>query len=206
MATPTGICNIALAHIGAAQIASMDPPDGSVLAGLCARLYPVARREMLEHPWRFALRRAQLALLPEAAGGWDYSYALPSDCVRALRVELTGVLSSVFDETTNEPEIGEGASFVTEGSTLHTNQPEAELLYTADVVDTAAFSPAFGAALAKLLAGYLAGAVIKGREGLSIRASLHGEAARAAENALVVNANKEQLGWNTVPAAVLARR
>ena len=65
MASEVDICNVALGHLGdEAAISAIDPPDGSVQASHCARIYPMARDELIEmHNWRFAVKRKALALL-----------------------------------------------------------------------------------------------------------------------------------------------
>lgn len=51
---------------------------------------------------------------------------------------------------------------------IRTHEPEAVLLYVRDATDTTKYSPMFSTGVAMLLAGYLAGPIIKGREGASI--------------------------------------
>ena len=53
MASEIAICNLALSHLGdAANIASIDPPEGSAQAEHCATFYPIARDSLLEmHDW-----------------------------------------------------------------------------------------------------------------------------------------------------------
>lgn len=169
------ICNTALSHIGAeAQVASISPPDGSVEAGYCARFYPIARRTALEavSP-RFAQQRVTLAEVANASDVWAYAYDLPSDCVRPLRVFngstldalLVGADSTVDYLLTDERS---SADFAVEGTTLRTNEPEAVLLYVFDQTDTTKWTPMFGVGVGMLLAGYLAGPIIKGMEGMRV--------------------------------------
>ena len=64
--TPTvDLCNLALSLVGqSASISSVDPPEGSVYAHLCAQMYPLALGEMLEqHPWGFSTTTQELAPL-----------------------------------------------------------------------------------------------------------------------------------------------
>ena len=60
MADVTGLCNSALAKIGAARITALD--EGSKNANLCAELYERSRDDLLRaHSWNFATARAKLA-------------------------------------------------------------------------------------------------------------------------------------------------
>lgn len=85
--TLTEIANSALVKIGAATI--LDLNDGSVAANTClARINPVRRMVLRMHPWNCALARVSLAPLTSTpAFGFDYSFQLPSDCLRVLAVE-----------------------------------------------------------------------------------------------------------------------
>src|SRR3546814_13239477 len=60
MADVTGICNSALAKIGAARITALG--EASRNASLCAELYDKCRDDLLRaHSWNFATARAKLA-------------------------------------------------------------------------------------------------------------------------------------------------
>ena len=172
MASEIDICNIALSHLGdTATVSSIDPPEGSAQAELCARFYPVARDSLLEmHPWGFSVRRAQLALLSSSVSSWSYCYAVPADAIN-----LIAVLSSdaTNDYSTASP-LGIGQytpqPFVNEtddsgASVIYTNQDDAVLRYAALVTDTTKFSPLFVNALSWHLASFLAGPILKGDVG-----------------------------------------
>lgn len=175
MASAIDVCNTALAHLGSdVLISSIDPPDGSTEAGYCKRFYPIARKEMIEQTeWPFATTRATLAEVTNPSKVWLYAYALPSDCLRPVRVlsmaqdrwfsleaERTGMpLTSLFDEASS-------ANYEIENGVLLTNEPEAVLVYRRDVVDTTRFTPTFVSALSYLLASYLSGPLVRGAEGV----------------------------------------
>ena len=184
MASPLDICNLALAHLGAeANLNSIDPPEGSVEAELCARFYPMARDSLLEaHPWNFATRRALLAQLAGwSFAQWEYAYALPGDCLKVLSVlsseatddyqaSLTG---AVYPEWTAGglalPTVAP-QEFAVETDEdgrviLLTHQADALVRYIALIADTTRFSPIFVMTLSWHLAGMLAGPVLKGSEG-----------------------------------------
>jgi hypothetical protein len=193
MASIIQICNMALSHIGAGPlISSIDPPDGSVEAGYCATFYDLARTELLEPGnWAFSLKRAQLAELTNASEAWTYAYALPSDCLRALRVLSPTIGVTVFtqDEVSLQPDDRYGAQFDIEAQILYSNQTEATLLYARDVTDSARFTASFTSALSYLLASYLAGPIVKGNEGARLGDSLRQRAMAIADLSMAAAAN-----------------
>lgn len=161
MSSDVAICNLALSHLGAdATVASISPPDGSPEAGYCAVFYPLARRTtMAAANWGFARRRASLAELINDSHQWAFKYALPNKCLHPRKVLLAGAV--------DHPDRA-GAPFEFQDGAIYSNQPEAVLIYTADVDDASTFPPDFITALSQVLAGYLAGPVIKGVEGARI--------------------------------------
>lgn len=80
----TGIVNDAAARCGSTErIQSID--GGSTLAKAAKAVWDgVVRSTLADHPWNFALRRVQLNAGPTPAFGFDFSYALPADCLRWL--------------------------------------------------------------------------------------------------------------------------
>jgi len=183
MASPTDICNLALSHLGdEATVASIDPPEGSAQADHCARWYPIARDMLLqEHTWSFATRRIQLAQVAYPYTSWQYAYAKPDDCLKFFAVlppdapndYYAGVppLSRQPFDTRPIPAVSYvPQDFATEidedgNDIIVTNQDQAVGRYVIRVEDTTRFSPIFVEALARLLASYLAGPIIKGAEG-----------------------------------------
>ena len=128
-----GLFNQALALLGGEQLSSVEAPwEDSTLGRLCLNNFPpVLDLALNAHDWSFALCRVTLA---EKAPG---RYALPSDCLRPVRV------------------IG-GRPFVLEGFDLLTPAAPAELLYVRRVEDPALWPPNFRTALAWGLAAVLA--------------------------------------------------
>jgi hypothetical protein len=83
--TQTELVNAALAELGStARIIALD--DGSNSARRAAALWANIVRMLLEqHPWNFALRRAQLnPLSAPPPFGYARAFQLPDDCVRWL--------------------------------------------------------------------------------------------------------------------------
>lgn len=206
MASPVDIVNLGLAHIGAeAQVSAIDPPDGSVEAGYGARFYPLVRKEIIDATGMgFAVKRVALAEVTNPSTVWLYAYALPSDCINALRVLQLAFISAasllaLFDAPSEfQSDIllidnlftERGSSdFEIEGQTLLTNEPDAVLKYTADVVDSTKFPPMMVMAFGMLMASYLAGPIIKGTEGMQIGAKWREAAYTALGRAQASDAN-----------------
>ncbi len=163
MATVVDICNLALSHLGdKATVASIEPPEGSPQASHCSRFYPVARDFMLEaHDWGFNTARVTLADQSSATpppSAWTYAYALPANCLRLLAV-LPPDAGSDDQQQAYVRETAGGTDVI------YCNQENAVARYTWRVPDPTRFSSLFVDAVARLLASYLAGPVIKGDEG-----------------------------------------
>jgi hypothetical protein len=226
MASDVDICNLALGHLGdEANVQAISPtPDGSIQADHCARFYPIARDQMLSgHAWNFASKRVALAVLDtdELPGTWAYAYALPSQCLRALAVIMPVTASlliqtsqfSGFPPIPNTPDDNATQDFVIEALqdgtlAVFTNVYQAELRYIERITDTTKFSPAFTTALARLLASYLAGPIIKGSEGMKVAQAQMGvykqlelPAARSED----ATARKQNLYNNFIPDGLKAR-
>lgn len=168
MASVVDICNTALSHLGdEAEVISIVPPDGTAQSAHCGRFYPIARDKLLEmHPWTFATVRVSLAVVAAGAPSeWAYAYALPTKCLKPHAVYLPDAL----DDARGEDFIVESDA---DGSgVLYTNVADAVLRYTRLVEDSTRFTPGFVVALARLLASYLAGPIVKGTTGIQVAQS-----------------------------------
>ncbi len=216
MASVADICNMALSHVGSStEVVSISPPDGSVEAGLCARFYPIARKEALEsHRWTWCKKRALLAPTTNPSEVWTYAYALPSDCISAARVLQKAsvfdfvwwsfVLPVTADEYKLWTERG-SADFEIEDGVLLTHEPDAVLLYTRDVTDTTKFSATFTSFLSYLLASYLSGPIIKGDAGAKAALQWRQIAARVKGEAASDDANDSSERNDFVPSNIRAR-
>lgn len=219
MASVADICNLALTHVGADnQITSISPPDGSMEAGYCARFYPLARTQTIEDVApAFAKTRVELAQVTNPSTVWTYAYALPSDCLKPLRVLPLSTLSELAASLTGSPvelrawsagmgytEAGTSA-FTIEGGVLLTHEPNAVLVYLRDVTDTTKFGSGFVDALAKRMAGYIAPPIIKGLEGARVGATWHEQARQAVERAAADDANDGAEFIDPTPAGIAAR-
>ena len=201
MASEVDICNLALAHLGDnATVASIDPPEGSAQAEHCARFYPIARDSLLEmHDWRFATRRVLLAQLTTDTWNWTFAYAEPAGVLKLLAV-LPASASSDDDTQEYEAETdGNGTPIIL------TDQEGASLRYVAHVTDTTVFSPLFVDALARLLASYLAGPVIKGDAGVVMAKACLQSFLLALSNAKVSDANQRRARPKHTPDWIAGR-
>jgi len=86
MASVVNICNSALNLLGASTIASLT--DDTKNARLCNQRYePVRNRVFRSHAWNCLHKRLQLAQNSTApVVEYDHAYALPSDCLRVLKI------------------------------------------------------------------------------------------------------------------------
>lgn len=163
MASVVDICNLSLGHLGdAATVASIAPPDGSRQAALCAQFYPVARDQVLEsHTWGFNTVRSTAAPVTNPLSSWQFAYALPSNILNMVSVLPPNV---VHEDRDSEPYIIEqdGAG----NGVVYTNVETATFRYTIRVTDTTKFSASVVVAIARLLAAYLAGPLLKGKVGV----------------------------------------
>ena len=133
MASEVDICNLALTHIGQKSITNLT--DDTQEARVCNLFYSDTRDSLLRsHPWNFAIRRVELALLPTTpAFQFGYEFSLPSDCLRVL-----------FTDSRHD--------FRVEGRKLLSNSDSVKIEYISRVEDTTQFDYGFIDALWTLLA------------------------------------------------------
>ncbi|RKX27484.1 MAG: hypothetical protein DRP45_00945 [Candidatus Zixiibacteriota bacterium] len=138
MASPTDICNIALAHVGSKSI--IDLSDESKRARLCKQFYPVFREELLRaHPWNFAIAEAELAeKVATPLFGFDKIYSLPADFLRLVRLQNRYI------------------DYRLEGGNLHANESPIQIKYVQIIEDSERFDSSFTLALSYRLASALA--------------------------------------------------
>ena len=143
MATNIDICNLALAHLGEAQIVSL--VEDNARAAACNLRYAFVRDEVLRaHRWNFAQKRAgNIAQLTVPAFGWAASYLLPDDCLRVC--EFNG---------TEEGQII-GNEYIIEGRAILTNATTVNIVYISREEDVSKYDSIFINALALKLAAAL---------------------------------------------------
>ena len=115
MASIVDMCNSALNLLGASTISALT--DDSKNARLCNQRYePVRNRVFRSHAWNCLHKRVQLAQNTTAPViEYDYAYALPSDCLRVLKIN-NGTTDSI--STTLDYKI-EGRNIVTDIDTVY---------------------------------------------------------------------------------------
>jgi hypothetical protein len=192
MTTAVSICNLALGHLGdGATVSSIDPPEASSQAEYCAQFYPIARDQMLElHDWNFATRRIAAALLAtDPWTQWRFAYEVPSDALRVFSVLPSDAVDDQIGpdyQATATPTAYLGPQETAQDFEIETdaagrrvllcNVEDAILRYTVPVTDTTRFSPLFVTALSYLLAGYLAGPILKGETGRNVAGAMSQQA------------------------------
>lgn len=207
---------MALSHFGSETVVtSLNPPDGSVEAGHCKRFFALARKEALElATFTWAKKRAALASVDNPSTVWTYAYALPQDCLSPVRVlQQATVQDWLFwpggsvvtqDDIRVFTERG-SADFEVEGQALLTHEADAVLLYTRDVTDLTKFTATFLSGFSYLLASYLAGPLIKGKEGAAAGRELRAAARDVLTGAAVQDANGSSERSDFVPAHIQVR-
>jgi hypothetical protein len=148
MPSKTNVCNLAIAHLGEGKMIANVDTDQSEEAAACRQVYELALRATLrEYPWPFAKKIEALGLVEtEPTAEWGYSYTLPPDCIRALRI-LSGDRND--DAQSKEPYwIMYGAS----SSLIYSDLAEADLEYVYFCEDVLRYPPDFIIALSYRIA------------------------------------------------------
>lgn len=138
------IINLALARLGTAPVQALD--EGSASANAARMFYDPARKATLrDYNWNFALKVTNLSRLADASGDFDYTYAMPADCIRVIRLRRRD-----FSEG------NEGVAFATRGKTIVTDEGDAVAEYVADIEDPVMFDDKFVEAMSYRLASDMA--------------------------------------------------
>lgn len=135
------ICNLAIAHLPASPIVSID--ESSMEARECRRFYPHVVADMLggAHDWSFANARVLLAQLAtnDRSSEWAYAYALPANLGNPIRVlpdfDSLGIAIPVplpgqpYAEAWSLHGLFVETPYIIEGTTLYSNVETATLEY-----------------------------------------------------------------------------
>ncbi len=213
MATVVDIANLALSRLGdRATVTSISPPEGSAQADHVARFWPMARNTALEAaPWRFATGRAAPSLTSYETGNWAYAYFLPTDCLLVRRVmPPTSATNSgaIFDADAVVDAWDIRFDVETDDTgrkVLLTDQEDAVVVYTRQVVDPSKYTTAFTDAVARLLESYLAGSVIKGQAGAKAAQLAYNAYMGLIAKAAVAEINQSNTRRDYTPSAMAAR-
>lgn len=214
MASAVQICNLALSYLGDdAAVTSIRPPDGSPESQMCATFYPIAVSAMLElFDWSFATKKARLApLATEDSFGWKGVFAVPSDCIRAIRVrdkdDFYAYDRDAYPHVGDYRifRVGQDCAFGIEGDRLYTNARSPMLTYITSEVNEARFTPLFTTALAYYLASMIAGARVKGKEGQTIAKSIDERFRVALSEAKTKDASRQRVRLPFTPTWLRVR-
>jgi hypothetical protein len=200
MATEVEICNLALSHIRAQSINSLN--ESSFQAQQCKLKYPIARDFVLEDfKWGFATTIKPLAVLSDkTVFNWKFVYQYPTDCLRIDRcipnIEYYAQdTSSVaprdrFEYDDYMPDIDAPVDYKVmylDGSkVIVSNEEDLRAEYRFKVENTALFPSSFVMSLSHLLAAELAVPIIGGDAGRAYRSdemTLYGNYAASAASA-----------------------
>lgn len=151
--TEVEVCNQALLYTGTGQTIN-SLTENTMESRACKVHSGKTRVALLQaFPWKFATKRATLALLAgEARTGWAYTYELPSDCISPRFLWAGSRMPNAIDKIPFDIETVSAASGAVAGLCLLTDQKAAELIYTADVRTVSLWSPLFVDAVAWALA------------------------------------------------------
>lgn len=171
MTSVVDVCNMALTHIRAGTINSLD--ESSVQAKQCKLFYPILRDQMLQDsPWQFATAVKPLSLLVHDLHQWAFTYQYPSDClfINAVRPDLTAVTVDTRAQYSYTREIDhrDPAKITVpyevqnlDGvKVIGTNYPNVRIDYRVKIEDPNLFSNNFTLALSHLLASTIAVSII----------------------------------------------
>ena len=143
------IVNLALSRLGESPIASLE--EQSPVAVAANQQYDPARRAALRnYNWVFSLRRKELSRLANSVEGvYKYTYQLPADCLRPVRL-ITGAEGV-------PPDDGGATGFEPVGNRqICCDEERALLEYVADITDPTLFDDLFVESLSYRLAAGLA--------------------------------------------------
>ncbi len=192
--TDVDICNRALSRLGTrATISALD--ENSVEARTASIWYAATRDTLLRvHDWNFARRRVTLAEQGAAPTEWAFRYAVPTDCVRLLRLA-----SANPDMDSIRFEVAGDAT----GRFVLCDEPAAEAVYTARVDDPNLYDAGFASALVEQIAAHIAYPITQKTE-TAVRLAQLARAALADAMAADVNEADSATG-DRVPDWIAAR-
>ena len=148
MASVVNMCNSALNLIGASTISALT--EDTKNARLCNQRYePVRNRVFRGHNWNCLIKRVELARNSTApVMEYTYSYALPSDFLRVLKIH-NGTTDSIASDL----------DYKVEGKNIVTNQTTVYLAYIALDTDPNNYDTYLREAISHQLAADLAYAI-----------------------------------------------
>lgn len=160
--SPIDICNQALAHLGDRTITRLDDTAATedALVRYCAQFYRNARQEVLAaHRWSFAKHTVALNRLANATIiGHTYAHERPADMLRLIRLVPGSELKDANGAVTGLSYESMGIdNFKIVDTQIWSDYEFLAIEYVRDVDNPTTWTPHFRAAVARLLASYLAG-------------------------------------------------
>lgn len=157
MASNIEIVNMALTMLGAATISSLTQANARARAA--NTIFNATRDEVLRAgDWNFALITAPLAVLADdeddddAVDGWTYAYAMPTKCLRVVRIFSDSEGLDIKDpakwRAMKTP--------TTKQQAIYTDVVDAQAEYVMRIEDASQFDASFVSAFAAKLAAKLA--------------------------------------------------
>ncbi len=153
----TGICNMALAHVGISKTIGDVDTEKSSEAARCRLFYDHCLELLLEMQiWGFAKEEVRLQLLGGTAPeGWEYWYKYPNTAILAAKIKnprarQETLAQKIPFEVRNIPD---GSGY---GKAILTDESEAVLVYNKLITDVNLFSATFRQGLSFLLASHIA--------------------------------------------------
>ena len=148
MASVVNICNSSLNLLGASTISALT--EDTKNARLCNQRYePVRNRVFRGHNWNCLIKRVQLAAnSTDPVVEYAKSYALPSDCLRVLKIH-NGTTDSIASDL----------DYKIEGKNIVTDQTTVYLVYVALDTDPNNYDAYLREAISHQLAADLAYAI-----------------------------------------------
>ena len=169
MPSEVSICNIALDHIGRAQISSLD--EASAEAQTCSRHYGLARDAVLtKYNYRFLRGLRSLAQLTvnDRSNAWAYAYAMPTDVLRVRRVmpliEGSELLTDAYPYGASGEMVEARIPYELEGGNIYCDVEAAVLEYSRSGVDATAYAQPVADAISNELAARIAYPLTRDRQ------------------------------------------
>ena len=186
MASRVDVYNMALGHCGNSSTIASDE-ERSPERVICARFFDTALDSLLawrSTDWRFAQTSVALADLGNPPTNWQFRYAYPNDCIRAMYLVLPGMRNPP-NELRPPFQIEYGGS----ARAILSDMPEAELRYIRRITAIERLPAPVINALSLWLAYFIAMPLTKDR---ALKQDLLAEADRACQEAMAYTLNEQQ--------------
>lgn len=207
MPSEVSICNIALDHIGKAQISSLS--EATAEAQVCSRHYALARDSVLtKFNYRFLRGLQSLALLSvnDRSNAWGYAYSLPTNLLKVRRVmpevEGSALLSNAYPYGSSGEMVEAEIQYELEGGNIYCDLSPATLEYSRNDVQPTSYSQPVADAISTALAARIAYPLTRDRQ---LRSDMLQLAQRTAIEAEVWDVRQSQQSSDIQSTLVISR-